>query len=340
MAACKSAIERKKPRRMRSGHLGKEVLDGVEPGGRGRSEVEGPARMASQPSQHFGMFMRGVVVEHRVDQLAGRDLARDNVEKADEFDMAVALHAAPDHRAVEHAERGEQGSGAVPLIIVGHRLAAPGLDRQSGLSAVERLDLALLVEAENHGVGGRIDIEPDDVGQLAAKLGSHERLKVRSRCGCSLSAWQMRCTEPSEMPTALAIDRPVQWVAWCGGSVQVSAATRAVTSAAIGALPGLRVLSRNRPSTPLSAKRCCHRHTVGRQCLAPPAAPNADPPRRARCVPARCACAAGCGRPRSPSAARAPRCSEPHILAEPWLASAQTPWPQDRTYFGSCESPE
>src|SRR6516162_780136 len=74
----------------------------------------------------------------------------------------------------------------------------------------------------------------------------------------------MRCTEPSERPLTLAIARPVQWVASCGGSVQVSATTRAVVSAAIGALPGLRVLSRSRPSTPLSAKRCCPRHTVGR----------------------------------------------------------------------------
>src|SRR5436305_5980321 len=99
---------------------------------------------------------------------------------------------------------------------------------------------------------------------LAAKLGSRERLKVRRRCGCSLCARQMRCTEPTEMPIALAIARPVQWVAWCGGAVHVNATTCAVVSAAIGAFPGLRVLSRNRPSTPLSAKRCCHRHTVGR----------------------------------------------------------------------------
>jgi hypothetical protein len=44
----------------------------------------------------------------------------------------------------------------------------------------------------------------------------------------------------------------------------VSATTCALVSAAIGGLPGFRVLSRSRPSTPLSAKRCCHRHTVGR----------------------------------------------------------------------------
>jgi hypothetical protein len=74
---------------------------------------------------------------------------------------------------------------------------------------------------------------------LAAKLGSRERLKVRCRCGCSLCARQMRCTEHTEMPIALAIARPVQWVAWCGGSLHVSATTCAVVSAAIGVLPGL-----------------------------------------------------------------------------------------------------
>jgi len=57
---------------------------------------------------------------------------------------------------------------------------------------------------------------------LAAKPGSRERLKVRSRCGCNLCARQMRCTEPNEIPMALAIVRPVQWVASCDGSVQLS----------------------------------------------------------------------------------------------------------------------
>ena len=85
--------------------------------------------------------------------------------------MAVALHAAPDDAAVEQAEGGEQGGDAVPLVIVGHRLAAPRLDRQSGLGAVERLDLALLVDRQHHRMGRRIDIEPDDVGQLGGKLG-------------------------------------------------------------------------------------------------------------------------------------------------------------------------
>src|SRR5260370_40050575 len=86
-------------------------------------------------------------------------------------------HAAADHGAVERAERGEQGSGGVALVVVRHGLAAPGLDRQSGLGAVERLDLALFVEREHHGVGRRIDIEPDDVGRFGGKAGIARALK-------------------------------------------------------------------------------------------------------------------------------------------------------------------
>src|SRR5882757_798098 len=55
-------------------HPGEEAFDRVEPGGGG--EVEDPARIACQPSQHLGVVVGGVVVEHRVDQLAGRDVAR------------------------------------------------------------------------------------------------------------------------------------------------------------------------------------------------------------------------------------------------------------------------
>ena len=55
------------------------------------------------------MLVGGVVVENDMDRLVGGKLALDSVEKADEFDVAVALHTAADDGAVEHAEDGEQG---------------------------------------------------------------------------------------------------------------------------------------------------------------------------------------------------------------------------------------
>jgi len=117
------------------------------------------------------MFVGGIVVEHGMDNPASRDLALNGVEKADEFAVAVPLHAAADDGTIEHAECREQAGGAVPLIVVRHRLAAPGLDRQSGLSAVKRLDLALFVDRQHHGMGRGVDIEPDDVGELGGKAG-------------------------------------------------------------------------------------------------------------------------------------------------------------------------
>ena len=47
--------------------LGEETLDGIEPGGGSRGEVEGPARMADKPYAHLGMFVGGVVVDNGVD---------------------------------------------------------------------------------------------------------------------------------------------------------------------------------------------------------------------------------------------------------------------------------
>ena len=122
-------------------HLGEEVLHRIEPGRRGRGEVKVQRGWRANQASTLGCLLGGVVVEDDVDRLVGDNLALDSVEKADEFDVAVTLHAAADDGAVEHAECREQGGGAVPLVVMRHGLAAPGLDRQSWLGAVERLDL-------------------------------------------------------------------------------------------------------------------------------------------------------------------------------------------------------
>src|SRR6185436_19337499 len=54
------------------------------------------------------VLVDGIVVHDRVYDLAGRDCCLDGVEKADEFLMTVALHAATEHRAVEHVQGRKQ----------------------------------------------------------------------------------------------------------------------------------------------------------------------------------------------------------------------------------------
>jgi hypothetical protein len=74
----------------------------------------------------------------------------------------------------------------VLLVIVGHGLTAPRLARQSRLGAIERLDLALFVEREHHGVGRWIDIKPDNIGQLGGKARIAQTLEGADAVGLQL----------------------------------------------------------------------------------------------------------------------------------------------------------
>src|SRR6478672_7533680 len=82
--------------------------------------MEHPARMARQPGAYPRMLVDGIVVHDRVYDLAGRDCCLDGVEKADEFLMTVALHAATEHRAVEHVQGRKQRGRAMPLVVMRH----------------------------------------------------------------------------------------------------------------------------------------------------------------------------------------------------------------------------
>jgi hypothetical protein len=96
MAACRSAIERKMPLRMRwRVILEKKFSTALK--GKGRGEVEGSsARMARQPSQHFGMFVGGIIIGDDVDRPVGDDFPLESVEKADEFARRCRCIAAAD----------------------------------------------------------------------------------------------------------------------------------------------------------------------------------------------------------------------------------------------------
>ena len=110
-----------------SRELGEEAFDGIEPRGRSRREVQGPARMSLQPFADFGMFVSGIVVDDGMDRLAFGDLSVDEIEEANELLVPMALHVAADDGAVEDIEGGEQGRGAVALVVMRHRAGAAGL---------------------------------------------------------------------------------------------------------------------------------------------------------------------------------------------------------------------
>ena len=130
------------------------------------AKLERPSRMVFEPSANIGM-MGGVIVDDGVDRLSnGNGVFLDDIEEANELLMAMALHVAADHRAVEDVHRGEQRRRAVALIVVRHGSGAALLQRQSGLCAVKRRNSAFFVDRQDDGVCGGIDIEPHDVAQF------------------------------------------------------------------------------------------------------------------------------------------------------------------------------
>jgi hypothetical protein len=106
-----------------------------------------------------------------VDDRSGRNGALDGVEELDEFLVTMMRHATPDDCAMENVERGEQGSRAVALVVVGHGPAFARLQRETGLSAVERLDLAFLIDRDDDRVVRRVHVETDDVLDLGGEGG-------------------------------------------------------------------------------------------------------------------------------------------------------------------------
>src|SRR5208283_2032955 len=58
----------------------------------------------------------------------------------------------------------------VSLVVVGHRAGAALLQRKSRLGAVERLDLALLVDRKHQRLVRRVEVKPDNVLNLLTKL--------------------------------------------------------------------------------------------------------------------------------------------------------------------------
>ena len=146
--------------------------------------MESPARMTRQPAPHLGRFVGGIVVENGVDEFAGRGFGLQGVEEANELLMAIALHVLAEHRSFEHVERGKQRCRSMALVVVGHGRRAALLHRQARLGPVERLDLALLVDAEHHGMRRRADMESDDGAELLGEggiVGQFEGTKAMRR---------------------------------------------------------------------------------------------------------------------------------------------------------------
>ena len=152
------------------GDLAEPALDKIQPRAGGGDEVQMEPRMPFEPGFDSRMLVGAVIVDDEMEIVTGRSIDINFIEEPDKFLMPVARHAIADHLAVEHAQGREQGGGAVTLIIVSHRSAAALLERQPRLRAVQRLDLAFLVDTKDERFIGWIQVKTDDISEFLHKV--------------------------------------------------------------------------------------------------------------------------------------------------------------------------
>src|SRR5262245_47786651 len=120
-------------------------------------------RPTSEPRLDLGCLVGGVVVHDDMDIKAFRNLSIDFFEELQELDRPVAFVAFADDEPRGDIERGKQRGRTMPHIAVRTTLRYAGHHRQDRLLAIERLNLALLIDAEDKGSVRRGQVKADDV---------------------------------------------------------------------------------------------------------------------------------------------------------------------------------
>src|ERR1700692_3258246 len=94
----------------------------------------------------------------------------DLFRETDELLGAVTRQALADDLASLDIECRKQRRRAIAFVVVRHRLSTALLHRQAPVGAIERLNLAFLVDAEHNRLVGRVEVEPDDVDHFFSEL--------------------------------------------------------------------------------------------------------------------------------------------------------------------------
>src|SRR3989304_4704945 len=99
--------------------------------------------MPGQPAPDPPVTMSAIVVEDQVQGFLARELGIESLEKLQKLLMPMPRIALADHPAFDDLQGGKQRRGAVAVIVVRVGATATALERQTGLRAIQRLNLTL-----------------------------------------------------------------------------------------------------------------------------------------------------------------------------------------------------
>src|SRR4051794_32239032 len=148
---------------------GEPALDLVEPRSRGWCEMHMEPRVTGKPIADGGGLVRTVVIHHQVNVQVIRNRCLDRAQEFQKLAAAMTSMQLPDDFAGGDVECSKQGRRAMTLVVMRAPFGNAGRQRQYRLSPVQSLNLALLVNAQHHGLEWWVKIKPDDVSGLLDK---------------------------------------------------------------------------------------------------------------------------------------------------------------------------
>src|SRR5438034_5269424 len=136
--------------------------------------------MPFQPALDFRGLVRPVVIQHQVQFLVPGKVPVQAAQEPQEFLMAMPATALSDDFAVQYIERGEERGGSVPLVVVCHRAAPPFFQGQARLGAVQGLDLALFIHAQQDRKSTRLNSSHTVISYAVFCLKKKKKQTVRT----------------------------------------------------------------------------------------------------------------------------------------------------------------
>ena len=123
-----------------------------------------------------------------------------------------------DHLPGREVQGGVQARGAVSFVVVRGALGGAGEHWQDRPGAIKRLDLRLLIDCQDHGPLGRVQVQADDVTDLRDELRIARELpflmQVRlepERCPDVVHRGLREPDLPRHRPASTSASRPSAW---------------------------------------------------------------------------------------------------------------------------------
>ena len=161
------------------GNHAEPALHLVEPRCIGRREMQMIPWPPGEPRADVRMFVRTVVVDDQMNVELRRHVGVNVLEEREKLLVAMARLALRQDLAGRDIERGEQRGRPMAEIAMGDAFDIAEPQRQDRPRALQRLNLAFLIDTEDQGGLGRIEVEPDNIADLLHK----ERIGRQGKAG-------------------------------------------------------------------------------------------------------------------------------------------------------------